>query len=72
MEWSKRYSKSHQYLPSWILTTWSSDSDIIHLNIAGTSIIVLSSTEAAMNLLEKRSAIYSDRQAAVTVWSPFS
>ncbi|KAJ7855065.1 cytochrome P450 [Mycena leptocephala] len=54
MEWSKRYSKSYQCLPSWILTTWSSDSDIIHLNIAGTSIIVLSSTEAAVNLLEKR------------------
>ncbi|KAJ7851374.1 cytochrome P450 [Mycena leptocephala] len=53
MEWSKQYSTSYQCLPNWILT-WPSDSDIIHLNIAGTSIIVLSSTEATMNLLEKR------------------
>ncbi|KAJ7671061.1 cytochrome P450 [Mycena rosella] len=42
---------------------WSQtcDSDIIHLNVAGTSIIVLSSAEAANDLLEKRSSIYSDR-----------
>jgi hypothetical protein len=51
---------------------WFSDSDIIHLNVAGTSVIVLSSLEAAVNLLEKRSAIYSDRQAAVVVSSPLS
>ncbi|KAJ7618765.1 cytochrome P450 [Roridomyces roridus] len=42
---------------------WSREynSDIIHLNLAGTSIIVLSSLEATDNLMEKRSAIYSDR-----------
>ncbi|KAJ7483475.1 cytochrome P450 [Mycena latifolia] len=39
-------------------------SDILHLNIAGTSVIVLSSSDAAVDLLEKRSVIYSDRQAA--------
>ncbi len=72
MEWNKRYSMSYQCLPKWILTTGFSDSDIIHLNVAGTSIIVLSSSEAAVNLLEKRSAIYSDRQAAVMVSSPLS
>ncbi|KAJ6580720.1 cytochrome P450 [Mycena capillaripes] len=37
------------------------NSNIIHLNVAGTSIIVLSSAEAANDLLERRSAIYSDR-----------
>ncbi|KAJ7097114.1 cytochrome P450 [Mycena belliarum] len=37
------------------------NSDIIHLDVAGTSVIVLSSLEAASTLLEKRSAIYSDR-----------
>ncbi|KAJ7654696.1 cytochrome P450 [Mycena polygramma] len=41
---------SHQY-----------DSDIIHLNVAGTSIIVLNSVEVANDLLDKRSSIYSDR-----------
>ncbi|KAJ7498204.1 cytochrome P450 [Mycena galericulata] len=42
---------------------WSQiyNSDIIHLNVAGTSIIVLSSVEAANDLLEKRSSLYSDR-----------
>ncbi|KAJ6622291.1 cytochrome P450 [Mycena sp. CBHHK59/15] len=42
---------------------WSKkyNSDIIHLNVVGTSIIVLSSAEAANDLLEKRSSLYSDR-----------
>ncbi|KAJ6553610.1 cytochrome P450 [Mycena vulgaris] len=42
---------------------WSqeSNSDIIHLNAAGTSIVVISSVEAAKDLLDKRSVIYSDR-----------
>ncbi|KAJ7080831.1 cytochrome P450 [Mycena belliarum] len=44
-------------------TEWSKtyDSDIIHLDAAGTSIIVLSSAKATGDLLEKRSSIYSDR-----------
>ncbi|KAJ6553619.1 cytochrome P450 [Mycena vulgaris] len=37
------------------------DSDVIHLSAMGTSIVVLSSLEAAEDLLDKRSAIYSDR-----------
>ncbi|KAF7366049.1 Cytochrome P450 [Mycena venus] len=42
---------------------WSKqyDSDIIHLNMAGTSVIVLSSYEAIDTLFEKRSPLYSDR-----------
>ncbi|KAJ7495387.1 cytochrome P450 [Mycena latifolia] len=42
---------------------WSKEynSDILHLNLAGQSMIVLSSMEAATELLEKRSAMYSDR-----------
>ncbi|KAJ7476756.1 cytochrome P450 [Mycena latifolia] len=42
---------------------WSKtfNSDILHFNIAGQSVVVLSSAEAAVDLLEKRSAIYSDR-----------
>ncbi|KAJ7230946.1 cytochrome P450 [Mycena rebaudengoi] len=43
---------------------WSKElgSDIIHLSIAGKSIIVLSSVDIAFDLLEQRSAIYSDRR----------
>ncbi|KAG5635545.1 hypothetical protein H0H81_010909 [Sphagnurus paluster] len=36
-------------------------SDIVQLNVAGTSIIVLDSEEAISELLEERSAIYSSR-----------
>jgi hypothetical protein len=41
-------------------------SDIIHLSVAGTHIIVLNSFDAAYELLEKKSSIYSDR------YGPFS
>ena len=37
------------------------DSDIIHVNALGTSIVVLNSYEVAVNLLDKRSGIYSSR-----------
>ncbi|KAJ7115441.1 cytochrome P450 [Mycena epipterygia] len=44
-------------------TEWSKryDSDILHLNVAGKSIIVLSSLEAVEDLLDKRASTYSDR-----------
>ena len=37
------------------------DSDIIHVNALGTSIVILNSYEIASNLLDKRSGIYSSR-----------
>lgn len=37
------------------------DSDLIHLNLAGTHLVVVHSAEAAFELFEKRSGIYSDR-----------
>ena len=37
------------------------DSDIIHVNALGTSIVILNSYEVAANLLDKRSSIYSSR-----------
>ncbi|KAJ7777026.1 cytochrome P450 [Mycena metata] len=42
---------------------WSQkfNSDIIHLNVAGTSIVVLSSMEAVKELFERRSSLYSNR-----------
>ncbi|KAJ7458888.1 cytochrome P450 [Mycena latifolia] len=42
---------------------WSKEfnSDIIHLDVAGTSIVVLSSVEAVKDLFDKRSSLYSDR-----------
>ncbi|KAJ7693215.1 cytochrome P450 [Mycena rosella] len=42
---------------------WSKklNSDIIHVDVAGMSIVVLSSMEAIRDLFEKRSSLYSDR-----------
>ena len=37
------------------------DSDILHLRLFSTSVIVLNSAEATFDLLEKRSSMYSDR-----------
>ncbi|KAJ7620491.1 cytochrome P450 [Mycena polygramma] len=44
-------------------TAWSKqyNSDILHLNLAGTSVIILTSLASTDALLEKRSSIYSDR-----------
>ncbi|KAF7330077.1 Cytochrome P450 [Mycena kentingensis (nom. inval.)] len=46
-----------------VFTHWTRvyNSDILHLSVAGKSIIVLSSAAAAHELLEKRSGMYSDR-----------
>ncbi|KAJ7625709.1 cytochrome P450 [Roridomyces roridus] len=43
---------------------WSKEynSSIIHLDLAGKSMIVINSRDAAESLLEKRSSIYSDRE----------
>ena len=37
------------------------DSDVIHLDLLGTHLLVVNTREAAFELFEKRSAIYSDR-----------
>lgn len=39
----------------------SIESDIIHLNVCGTRIIVLNSLKVVVDLFDKRSAIYSSR-----------
>lgn len=43
------------------------ETDILHLNVAGTSIIVLDTYDAVMDLLEKRSSIYSNRPHSVMI-----
>lgn len=35
--------------------------DVVYLTIFGTSMLVVSSAQAAVDLMDKRSAIYSDR-----------
>ncbi|KAI0275201.1 cytochrome P450 [Gloeopeniophorella convolvens] len=50
---------------------WSKDyeSDIVHVNVVGTDIVILNSARAANELLDKRSAIYSDRPAVPALTS---
>jgi hypothetical protein len=36
--------------------------DIVHVNVAGQPVIYLNTFEAAIDLLDSRSAIYSDRK----------
>ncbi|GJE97960.1 cytochrome P450 [Phanerochaete sordida] len=43
------------------------NSDIVHLEVFGSHIIVLNSAKAAEDLLDKRSNIYSDRQTTVMI-----
>lgn len=37
------------------------DTDILHLNMMGTHMVVLNNTEVSKELLERRSVVYSDR-----------
>ncbi|TFK25367.1 cytochrome P450 [Coprinopsis marcescibilis] len=43
------------------------DSDIVYANLCGSGLVVINSFDAATDLLDKRSGIYSDRQAAPLV-----
>ncbi|KAF5349119.1 hypothetical protein D9756_009494 [Leucocoprinus leucothites] len=74
-----RYPPGPSKLPPWIgslaympkhrawetYTKWGKEynSDILHMQGAGLNIIILNSMEAAVDLLDKRSAIYSSRSA---------
>ncbi|TFK28463.1 cytochrome P450 [Coprinopsis marcescibilis] len=42
-------------------------SDVLYINLAGAGLIILNSYEAAIDLLDKRSGIYSDRSQSVLV-----
>lgn len=39
------------------------DSDVVYMNLLGKHIVVLNSDKATKELLEKRSALFSDRYA---------
>ncbi|CAA7262455.1 unnamed protein product [Cyclocybe aegerita] len=53
-------------LPWRILSEWSKKyGEIMHIDVVGRPLIVISSSKAAKDLLDKRSAIYSDRPHSV-------
>ena len=56
---SKRHLRESQFRPLSIFAI--TDTDILHLDMMGSHIIVLSNTGVAAELLERRSRIYSDK-----------
>lgn len=46
-----------------------SESDLIHLNVFGTHILVVNSAEVAKALFEGKSALYGDRLVYIFTWS---
>lgn len=68
-EWLAYDKWSRQYGMPMVFTSCSEtdffiDSDLIYLNFSGTPVVVVHSLQAATDLFEKRSALYSDRFAA--------
>jgi hypothetical protein len=71
-EWSRQYgdySFHHMTSPRLNHIGWYTASDIIYLNVLGQSIIVIDKYETAVELLEKRSGIYSSRFVSFTLHS---
>jgi hypothetical protein len=50
-------------LPSFFgsFLTWSRPGDLIYLNAAGQPVVIINSQKVAIELLDRRAAIYSDR-----------
>jgi len=62
MSMAEKYSKWFAFDPNFgELISVSEDSDVLHLRFLGSDHVVLNSSEAISDLLDKRSAIYSDR-----------
>ena len=62
MSMGKKYSeRTAPAARSCVLTPASVDSDVLYLNLLGTDHVILNSSEAISDLLDKRSAIYSGR-----------
>lgn len=64
MKWSEHYGASFSCSSSHEVSLFSTG-DVIHLENFGQHFVILNSEEAAVDLLEKRSAIYSDRQSTM-------
>ena len=80
-KWSKELSELIPSRLSLFQSWWCSaaigtdaniESDIIYLNLLGQPVVVLNSVQSAVDLLEKRGAIYSDRPSFVVIHAYFS
>jgi len=59
--WQKDYGQFVVSILSWQISESDLTGDLIYLKAAGQSIIVLNSHKVAVDLLDRRSGIYSDR-----------
>lgn len=64
-KWCETYSRFSVNLPPENVTRRPSDSDIVYLRLPLKPAVVVGSAQAAMDLFEKRSHIYSDRNTSV-------
>ena len=62
-KWSKEFSEHRKSSNERIITYFffPQGSDVIYLNILGQGVVLLNSSEAIADLLDRRSTIYSDR-----------
>lgn len=66
--WRKKYGKyQHSLLVLHLLTLLRIIGDVVYVESLGQSIVILGSWAAVSDLLDRRSAIYSDRGRAVMV-----
>lgn len=61
MQWARVFSTRHRLIEKIYAYLCHLDTEIFHLEVPGTSTIVLDTYEAAVELLEKRSRMYSGR-----------
>ena len=69
--WSRLYSASRWYSSDSRDSLQPSDSDVVHIKLLGTHMVVLHSAEAAKELFEKHGAVFSDRYVEGTFESEF-
>ncbi|KAE9381135.1 cytochrome p450 monooxygenase [Stipitochalara longipes BDJ] len=69
-QWAKEFSKFDRDLASIVKhmsSNGDTESDIIYVNLLGQPVIVLNSVKSAIDLLDKKGAIYSDRPPFVVL-----
>lgn len=62
-KWSDQYGRTpqHFHLQALYATLIILGSDVVHVDVLGTHMVIVNSTRAAKELFDKRSSIYSDR-----------
>ena len=70
-EWGKQFSRfpvlpiHYIYTANWLTLI---DSNILHIQAAGVDLVILNSFDVAIELLDRRSAIYSNRWVLIIRW----